>query len=223
MIIPDKTTIIRGSGVCLQRFAPRPGGPDQEPGPTVLFASRLIREKEVAEYVEAAQILKGKGWEVRFALAGAIDPGNPSSFDQATIDSWYQQGLIDYLGQVERIEDVLRLSTIVVLPSYREGTPRILLEAAASGKPIVATDVPGCREVVRHGFNGLLVPPRNARALADAIEELLESPDKMFRFGQNGRELSQEFEESRVIKETVQVYRRARGQRHVQAGNEKLQ
>lgn len=210
MVIPDKTTIIRGSGVCLQRFSPRPGPLDGSPCPTVLFASRLIKEKGLLEYVEAAQILKSRGIEVSFALAGQVDPGNPSSVSEATLQKWYQEGIVDYLGQIDQIENVLCLATIVVLPSYREGTPRILLEAAAMGKPIVATDVPGCREIVRHEVNGLLVPPRDADALADALQHLLQAPEKMAAFGLRSREIAHEFDESSVIAATMAVYDRAR-------------
>jgi glycosyltransferase involved in cell wall biosynthesis len=211
MVNEEKTTIIRGSGVCLRRFAPRPGPLEGQPSPTVLLASRLIKEKGLMEYIEAARILKEKGVAVSFALAGQLDPGNPSSITEETLQAWCTEGIVDYLGQIDRIEDVLGLATIVALPSYREGTPRILLEAAAMGKPIVATDVPGCREVVQHGFNGLLVPVRNALALAEAIEQLLSQPETMCKMGENGRCHAHHFEESTVIQATLGVYQRAHG------------
>jgi len=175
----------------------------------ILLASRLIKEKGLLEYVEAARILKSKGVEVSFALAGQLDPGNRSSITEQQLQEWCAEGIVDYLGQIEQIEDVIDLASIVALPSYREGTPRILLEAAASGKPIVATDVPGCREVVKHGVNGFLVPARDAVALADAIEGLLKQPQLMAEFGRRGREIAKEFEESNVIEATVRVYERA--------------
>lgn len=209
MVTEDKTTIIRGSGVCLRRFSPRPGGLDGGPSPMVLLASRLIKEKGLLEYVEAARILKSKGVQVSFALAGQLDPGNRSSISEKQLQDWCAEGIVDYLGQIEKIEEVLDLATIVALPSYREGTPRILLEAAASGKPIVATDVPGCREVVKDGVNGFLVPARDAEALADAIQRLLSQPELMEQFGRQGREMAQDFEESNVIEATVKVYERA--------------
>lgn len=210
MIIPDKSTIIRGSGVCLQRFTPRPGPLDGSPCPTVLLASRLIKEKGLLEYVEASRQLRTRGVDVRFALAGQIDPGNPSSISESDLEKWRSEGVIDYLGQIEKIEEVLQVATIVVLPSYREGTPRILLEAAAMGKPIIATDVPGCREVVKHDYNGYLVEARNADALASAIESMLSDPAKMMQFGQNSRCLAHEFEESNVIDATVKVYEKVK-------------
>jgi glycosyltransferase involved in cell wall biosynthesis len=210
MVSPEKTTIIRGSGVCLQRFAPRPGPLDGDPDPVVLLASRLIEEKGIHEYVEAARILKIRGIRANFALAGNTDDGNPSAISATQLQSWIEEGAVDYLGQIDNIEEVLALTTLVVLPSYREGTPRILLEAAAMGKPIVATDVPGCREVVRHGVNGLLVEARDAQGLADAIGELLEDSKRLTEFGIASREISKQFEEGGVIQATVAVYDKAR-------------
>lgn len=210
MIIPDKTTIIRGSGVCLQRFTPRPGPVDGQPSPLILLASRLIKEKGLLEYVEAARILKSRGVSASFAIAGQIDPGNPSSVTEKELDGWRTEGAIDYLGHLDQIEEVLLQATIVVLPSYREGTPRILLEAAAMGIPIVATDVPGCREVVKNGFNGTLVPPRDARSLADAIGELLGDSVRLAEFGRNSRLHAEEFAQEKVIDATVNVYKKAR-------------
>jgi len=210
MVSTEKTTIIRGSGVNLQRFQPRPGRLEDEPAPTVLFASRLIREKGLMEYVEAARTLKEQGVEARFCLAGNPDPGNPSSISQELLEQWVVEGAVDYLGQVEPIEAALSLATLVVLPSYREGTPKILLEAAAMGLPIVATDVPGCREVVRHEVNGLLVPARDAAALAEAMRSLLADPQRLHSYGRASRELAEEFCEQKVIRATAEVYARAR-------------
>lgn len=210
MIIPDKTTVIRGSGVNLTRFKPRPGGLDSKPVPTLLLASRLIKQKGLLEYVEAARILKSKGVEAQFALAGDTDPGNPSSVTEAELQGWCKEGLVDYLGHVDPIENVLHMADIVVLPSFREGTPRILLEAAAIGKPIVTTDVPGCREVVTDGVNGFLVPVRDAEALAEALEKLILDEELRQRFGMAGVEHVQDFEEGKVIQATVEVYQKAR-------------
>jgi glycosyltransferase involved in cell wall biosynthesis len=211
MVSAAKVTIIRGSGINLARFAPRPGPLEGVPAPTVLFASRLIKEKGILEYVEAARILRSKGVQATFAMAGDIDSGNPSSISEAELQAWCREGVIDYLGHVDQVEDVLALATVVVLPSYREGTPRILLEALAMGKPIVATDVPGCREVVREGYNGFLVQPRDAEALAAAIEKMIDDEDLRAAFGSNGRVLAHEFDEAKVIRDTVEVYRKAQG------------
>jgi glycosyltransferase involved in cell wall biosynthesis len=208
LIIPEKTTIIRGSGINLNRFCARPGPLDGDPAPTVLFASRLIREKGILDFVEAARLLKSRGVEANFSVAGTPDAGNPSSLSQADIDSWTSEGLIDYLGHVDQIETVLVAAQIVVLPSYREGTPRILLEAAAMGKPIVATDVPGCREVVVDGQNGFLVPPRNPQALAEALEKLLVSAELRAKFGEASASHAVHFCEHKVIAATLEVYQR---------------
>ena len=208
LVAPDKVTIIRGSGVNLTRFRPRPGPVDGAPSPMVLFASRFLREKGLIEFVEAARMLKSKGIEANFALAGKPDPGNPSSISDQEIESWTREGIVDVLGHLDNIEELLHLSTLVVLPSYREGTPRILLEAAAVGKPIVATDVPGCREIVKDGVNGLLVPAKDAGALADAMEKLLKNPDMREDFRRNAKAVVADFEETKVIQATIEVYRK---------------
>ena len=208
LIIPEKTTIIRGSGINLTRFCPRPGPLDGTPCPTVLFASRLIREKGLVEFVDAARMLKLQGYEANFAVAGNLDEGNPSAITQAELDGWVKEGVIDYLGHIDQIEDVLGTASIVVLPSYREGTPRILLEAAAMGKPIVATDVPGCREVVQDGVNGFLVPARDAAGLAEGMQKLIVDEQLRARMGAKSVILIQDFKEESVIEATVNVYRR---------------
>ncbi|CAM9947551.1 unnamed protein product, partial [Phaeothamnion confervicola] len=154
LVLREKVTIIRGSGVNLARFSPRPGLLDGDPSPMVLFASRFLREKGLVEFVEAARLLKLRGIQANFALAGSPDPGNPSSIPDSMIQQWASEGVVDVLGHSDKMEELLHNATLVVLPSYREGTPRILLEAAAVGKAIVATDVPGCREIVKHGVNG---------------------------------------------------------------------
>ncbi|MFA7482297.1 MAG: glycosyltransferase family 4 protein [Vulcanimicrobiota bacterium] len=209
LVAPEKTVIIRSSGVCLKRFCPRPGTPDTHADhvTTVLFVGRLIREKGIYDFVEAARTLKGTR-SVYFQVAGDVDPGNPSSVDPTVVEEWRQEGAVDLLGHVESIAEVLALADIVVLPSFREGTPRTLLEAAAMGKPIVATDVPGCREIVHNEHNGLLVPREDPKSLAHAIERLLDDPDLSLRYGQNGRQLvAEEFSVEKVVNETFGVYR----------------
>ncbi len=139
----------------------------------------------------------------------ALDPDNPSSISFATLEQWKQEGAVDVLEYADEIEKLIDLSTMVVLPSYREGTPRILLEAAAMGKALVATDVPGCREVVEHGKNGLLVPAKNSLALADAMETLLKNPTLCQQMGMAGRDkVVREFDVREVVQKTAQVYER---------------
>ncbi|MBD1903530.1 glycosyltransferase family 4 protein [Trichocoleus sp. DQ-A3] len=207
LIVPDRTVLIRSSGVDLKRFSPRPSHPDAPPAPVVLFAARLLVDKGLIEYVEAARILKTKGVCATFQIAGVPDTGNPSSISETTLEQWRREGAVDLLGYVEKMENPIALSTVVVLPSYREGVPRILLEAAAMGKPLVATDVPGCREVVIPGENGFLVPVKNARLLANAIEVLLKDPDLCKAMGDAGREkVLREFDDQDVVRRTVKVY-----------------
>jgi glycosyltransferase involved in cell wall biosynthesis len=207
LVVPDRTVLIRSSGVNLKRFSPRQSPLDGPPAPIVLFAGRLTQEKGVLQFVEAARILKSRGTEAIFQIAGTLDPGNASSVDQKTLDSWRIEGAVDLLGHVDPIDDVLAQASIVVLPSYREGVPRILLEAGAMGKPVVATDVPGCREAVAHGQNGLLVPPGDSEAPASAIYCLLADPRLRYAMGRDGREkVMREFSEEAVALSTMDVY-----------------
>lgn len=207
MIVPDRTVLIRSSGVNLQRFCPRPGSPEVPPAPIVLFASRLINEKGVAVLVEAARILKRRCVNVTVQIAGEPDKGNPSYISEATLEEWRREGAVDLLGHVDVIEDLIAMAAMVVLPSYREGIPHILLEAAAMGIPIVATDVPGCREVVDHNVNGLLVPPKDPVALADAIEKLLSNHELCQKMGAAGRlKMQLEFDDQIVAQRTIEVY-----------------
>ena len=212
LVIPEKTVLIRSSGVCTRkfcprRFVPRPGDPDKDVRfPTVLFASRLLREKGIHDFVEAARILREKR-KVRFKIAGAPDRGNPSAVDEDTLQAWREEGAVDLLGHVDTMDDLLNLADVVVLPSYREGTPRILLEAASMGKPLVATDVPGCREVVTDGENGYLVPVRDPVALAEAIEKLLDNEEQARRMGEAGRrKIVEEFAVEKVVDSTFGLY-----------------
>lgn len=208
LVEPERTVLIRSSGVCVQQFCPRPSSPDRDASavPVVLFAGRLLAEKGIYEFVEAARMVKCQR-TVCFQVAGESDHGNPSSVPDATVESWRQEGVVDLLGQIDGMADVMAVADIVVLPSYREGTPRVLLEAAAMGKPLVATDVPGCREVVQDGYNGLLVPAQDAQALAAAISRLIEDKALIREMGQNGRrKIEEEFAVEKVVQSTIQAY-----------------
>lgn len=208
LVAPEKTVIIRSSGVDVAKFSPRPSNPDVPASrmPVVLFVGRLLKEKGVHDYVEAARIVKSTR-DVCFELAGDCDFGNPSSVSEAQLEQWRLEGAVDLLGHVDSIEDVIALADIMVLPSFREGTPRALLEAAAMGKPIVATDVPGCREVVVHSETGLLVPVQNPKALAEAIAGLLDDPARAREMGARGRSLvEREFSVETVVSRTIDVY-----------------
>lgn len=210
LVNPEKTVLIRSSGVDVKKFSPRPSSPERDAAtvPVVLFAGRLLAEKGIYEYVEAARLVKAKR-AVCFQIAGECDSGNPSSVPEATVKEWSKEGVVDLLGQIEAVAEVMAVADMVVLPSYREGTPKVLLEAAAMGKPLVATDVPGCREVVQDGYNGLLVPAQNAQALAQAIETLLDDPARAVAMGANGRhKIEEEFAVDKVVQSTIQAYSR---------------
>ena len=206
LITTEQVRLIRSSGVNTKRF--RPVDQQKSDGIRVLLATRLLWDKGIREYVEAARILKRKGKSIDFLLAGAPDSGNPASVSENDVLKWREEGAVTPLGHVENMEHLLSMVDLVALPTYREGTPRILLEAAAMGLPIVATDVPGCREIVSHGENGLLVPPKDSVALAKAIKLLADDPDKRHQMGKAGREkVLAEFDESIVIEKTLGVYR----------------
>lgn len=201
-----RSTLIRGSGVDTARFSPRESSTSESPL-TVLLVGRLIVEKGIVDFVEAAGLLQRKGVAARFVVAGSRDPGNPSSISPGRLARWRSEGIVEFVGHVDSIEDLVSQAAIVVLPSYREGLPRTLLEAAGMAKPIVATDVPGCRAVVAHEKNGLLVPVRDSAALAAAIERLLREPETRVRMGRAGRErVLQDFDVRKVVAETLEVY-----------------
>jgi len=199
-----EVVLIRGSGVDLELFRPEPEPPDT---PVVLLASRMLRDKGVVEFVKAARLLRGERVRARFVLVGDEDRANPSSLSPSWLERMQAEGVVEWWGHRTDMSNVFKASHIVCLPSYREGLPKVLLEAAASGRPIVTTDTPGCREVVRHGENGLLVPVREVEALANAIRVLLESPELRHRMGIRGRELVEEqFGIQKVIEETLRLY-----------------
>jgi len=202
-------TLANGSGVDIERFTPAAGGANIQASPLrVLFAGRLIREKGIHEFMEAARLLHDRGNIARFVVCGAPDPGNPSSITAADIHQWQQQGIVEFLGHVEEMDKHIRRADIVTLPSYyREGRPRILIEAAAAGKPSVTCDVAGCRDVVLNGKTGLLVPPKDAWALAGAIESLLADGPRRERMGLAARQHAvATYDERRVVSQIVDLY-----------------
>ncbi|RME33051.1 MAG: glycosyltransferase family 1 protein [Gammaproteobacteria bacterium] len=204
-IIPgERCHLIRGSGVDLTRFTPQP----EPAGPvTVMLASRLLWTKGVGEFVKAARLLRDEG--CRFVLVGDPDPENPAAIEPATLAAWVEEGVVEHWGWQEEMTSVLARAHVVCLPSYREGLPKVLLEAAALGRALVATDVPGCREVVIDGQTGLLVPPRDPAALAQAIAQLVGTPALRRELGRAARvRVEREFSLERVIKETISLYSR---------------
>jgi glycosyltransferase involved in cell wall biosynthesis len=204
-VLPDRITLIRGSGVDLAEFpaTAEPPGP-----PVVVLPSRMVRDKGVGEFVEAATELRRAGVDARFVLCGDPDPENPTSVSPAQLEAWKASGVVEWWGYRADMARVFEECHLVCLPSYREGLPKVLLEAAASGRAIVTTDVPGCREVVRHGENGLLVPARSVQPLAQALKELMEDPERRARYGRRGREIvAAEFSIQKVVEAHVALYR----------------
>jgi glycosyltransferase involved in cell wall biosynthesis len=181
----DRIVVIRGSGIDTDVFKPaaEPPGP-----PLVVLPARLLFDKGVGEFVEAARLLRQRGVSARFALLGEGDPGNPASVPLEQLDEWKKEGAVELLGWHDDMPQVLAQCHIVCLPSYGEGLPRALLEAAACAKPIVTTDVPGCRDVVRDGENGFLVPARQGVPLAEALERLIRDDALRRAMGARGRE-----------------------------------
>lgn len=205
LINAQRTTLIRGSGVDLEAFAP---APEANGIPLIVLPARLLWDKGVGEFVAAARLLRQQNVAARFALVGAPDPENPASVPQATLEAWRAEGVVELWGWRDDMAEIFRDCHVACLPSYREGLPKALIEAAACGRPLVTCDVPGCREVVRHGINGLLVPLRNPVALAAALKQLVENPRQRAAFGRSARDIAAaEFSLSAVIDQTLALYR----------------
>jgi glycosyltransferase involved in cell wall biosynthesis len=213
-----RVRLIPGSGVNCQRFSPAllAGQPDPAEVLRVVLPARLLWDKGLAEFVEAARLLRAEGRKVQCLLAGDPDPGNPAAVPEATVRGWVEAGLVQWLGHVDDMPALLGSVHVVALPSYREGLPKGLIEAGGCGLPLITTNVPGCREVVSDGVDGLLVPARNARALADAIARLQDEPALRRRLGQAARAKAlAQFDERLVIERTMAVYAELLGD-HVQ-------
>lgn len=205
LVHSSRVVVVRGAGVDLARFVE---APESSAVPLVVLPARMLRDKGVGEFVDAARELKARGVVARFALVGAPDPENPASIAQSTLSDWAREGVVEYWGWRDDMAKVFAECHVVCLPSYREGLPTALVEAAASGRALVTCDVPGCREVVHDEENGLLVPPRDSRALAAALERLLADAALRRRMGRRGRVRAvDEFSEQRVTGETLSVYR----------------
>jgi len=200
----NRISLIPGSGVDTETLIPLP----EPPKPiTMAFVGRLLDDKGIRTLVSAHEILVRGGKSVRLLIAGKPDPANPVSIPPEEISAWTRLPDIEVLGHVDDIREVWRRAHIAVLPSRREGLPKSLLEAAACGRPIVATDVPGCREIARQDYNALLVPTDDAGALAAAIDKLVHDADLRWRFGAASRRLVEaEFSAARIGDETVALY-----------------
>lgn len=201
----EQTVLIRGSGVDLSAYQFFPESLASKP--IVTFAARLLFDKGLAEYVEAIKLLNSKGLEANYQILGDIDQGNPTSATQQNIELWRTIPNLSVLGYQKDMAAVFMGSNLVVLPSYREGLPKVLIEAAACGRAVITTDVPGCRDAIEANKTGLLVPVKNAQALANAIEKLVTDSDLRVSMGIAGRQLAEdEFSIEQVIEQHLAIY-----------------
>jgi glycosyltransferase involved in cell wall biosynthesis len=186
--VDGRNRIIRGAGVNLSEFR---NLPEPEGTPIVLMPARMLIDKGVVEFIEAARLLCARNIDVRFRYAGAPDLQNPASISLEVLAKWQMEGLVEFLGQRDDIPGLMAGAHIIALPSYREGLPRALIEAASCGRAVVTTDVPGCRDAIEPGKTGVLVPARNAVALADAIGALVQDSNRRRQLGAAGRALAE--------------------------------
>ena len=206
MADPNKTVMIRGMGVDLGRFTFQNEPRGQA---VIMFAGRMLWNKGVGELVAVSKLLRHEDVAFRMVFVGFTDEANPKSVPESTIEGWEKEGLVEWWGRQEDMPSVLSKANVVVLPTtYGEGVPKVLLEAAAVGRAIIGNDVPGCREIVIHEKNGLLVPPKDVHALAHAIRLLIDNPDVRESMGKVGRSIvEKEFSDVKVIDETMELYR----------------
>ncbi len=201
----EQVVLIKGAGVDINHYK---YFPETQCMPVVVLVSRMLWDKGIGEFVDSARMLREEKVRCRFVLVGNPDPENPESISEETLEKWHNKKLIEWWGYREDIPNVLTKSNIVVLPSYREGLPKVLLEAASCGRAIVSTDVPGCREIVKHNQNGLIVPPHDSKALAEAIKILIQNEGLRKNMGLKGREIIEaEFTEEIVIRQTMNLYK----------------
>jgi glycosyltransferase involved in cell wall biosynthesis len=204
IVDPARASIVYGAGVDTTRFAPSPEAPGD---PLVVLPARMLTDKGVGEFVAAGRILRDQGVQVRLALVGTPDPANPAAIPEAQLRAWVGEGVVEWWGWRDDMLAVYAAAHVVCLPSYREGLPRSLIEGAACGRPIVTTDVPGCREAVVDGTTGLLVPAEDGAALAEAIQRMVSDPALRHRMGAAGRQLAlAKFGVDRVVADTLDVY-----------------
>lgn len=208
LVAARRTALLPGSGIDLARFAPAP-----LPAPPLVFlmVARLLRDKGVREFAAAARIVRAERTDAAFRLLGVLDVGNRTAIHRAEVERWRRDGVLDYLGAATDVRPHLAAASVVVLPSYREGMPRALLEAAAMGRPLIATDVPGCTEIARAGENALLCAVRDADALADAMRAMLAlSPAQRAAMGARSRAIAEaEFDVALVEQRYLEAIARA--------------
>ncbi|MEA3002008.1 MAG: hypothetical protein QOH81_796 [Sphingomonadales bacterium] len=207
LVAPAQARLLPGSGIDLERFRPAGSAGAEAPGFTFLLAARLLWDKGVKEYVEAARRVRAAFPAARFQLLGFLGVENRTAVTREQVEAWVAEGIVDYLGEADDVRPFIAAADCVVLPSYREGLPRTLLEAAAMAKPLIATDVPGCRHAVQAGVTGLLCAPRDAEALATAMLEMIDAPPALrAQWGQAGRaRVEREFDERIVARRYLEA------------------
>jgi len=205
LVPKEAVDLLPGSGIDLKKFQPMPYRRNEKF--TFLLISRLITDKGVLEYIDAIKKLRSQGLEARFQVLGSMDPKHKRGIKTEVIKDWINTGLIEYLGTTNDVREHIRNADCIVLPSYREGTPHTLLEAASSSKPIIATDVPGCNHVVKDNVNGLLCKLKDADDLAAKMTTMAGLSDHTLQqFGKNGRaKMEAEYDESVVINKYLQT------------------
>lgn len=208
LVIQGQTFVIYGSGVDTDLFSPQrfPLKPHSS-SVTFVLVARMLWDKGIAEYVQAARLVKEEIPSAHFILLGSPDQGNPASIPVSWLEEQHRLGRVEWMRHIEDVRPILAGADVIVLPSYREGASRALMEAAAMAKPIVTTDVPGCREIVEGNQNGLLVPSKNVEFLAQALLELAVDPDRRIRMGEASRERALKyFDEHVIIRQILEVY-----------------
>jgi glycosyltransferase involved in cell wall biosynthesis len=196
VIHEDRCIVIAGVGIDPKEFPPTE---ETEDGRVVLYPGRLLWDKGLGDLVEASRILKSKGVRVEVVMAGEPDPENPASIPAELVRQWERDGLVTWVGRQSDMGALYRRANIVCVPSYREGLSRSLIEASCSGRAAIATDVPGCRDIVVNGFNGLIVPPKCPKELAEALQNLLENPQLRKVMGENGHQRVKQYFASEVV------------------------
>jgi glycosyltransferase involved in cell wall biosynthesis len=206
IVAPLRTGLIAGSGVDLERFRPTP---EPQGPPVVVLAARMLWDKGIGELVDAGRRLREAGTPIHVRLVGAPDPGNPASIPEEQLAAWRAAGLAEWLGHRDDMPAIYADCHIVALPTYYgEGLPRSLVEAGACGRPVVASDVPGCREVVQPSVNGWLIPPHDPKALAEALQRLCTDEAMRMSMGARGREVAERrFSDATIVDATLKLYR----------------
>ena len=214
----QQAVLIPGSGVDITEFSP---SEEPEGVPLAILPARLIRDKGIHDFVAAAEALQKQGVQARFVLVGGLDTGNPGGIAEADVNAWVAQGVVEWWGQANDMAPIYQRSHIVVLPSFREGLPKVLLEAGACTRPVITTDAPGCRDAIVDGKTGFMVPVGDSHALAQRIQTLLEDPRLRRSMGRAGREMVEEqFSTDRIVADTLRVYEDSLQNTHTMSGSQ---